>query len=49
MGFKEILLIVGVIFLLFGARKIPELMRGIGKGIRGFNEEKNLETPPEEK
>jgi sec-independent protein translocase protein TatA len=40
-GFKEILLIAIVIFLLFGARKIPELMKGIGKGIRGFHEEKD--------
>jgi len=40
-GFKEILLIALVIFLLFGARKIPQLMRGIGKGIRNFTDEKN--------
>jgi sec-independent protein translocase protein TatA len=39
-GFKEILLIALVIFLLFGARRIPELMKGIGKGIRSFKEEK---------
>jgi sec-independent protein translocase protein TatA len=44
MGFKEILLIALVIFLLFGARRIPELMRGVGKGIRGFKEEKEGST-----
>lgn len=39
-GFFEILLILLVILLLFGARKIPELMRGIGKGINEFTEGK---------
>lgn len=33
----ELLIIVFVILLLFGGRKIPELMRGLGKGIREFN------------
>ena len=40
-GFFEILLILLVILLLFGARKIPELMRGIGKGINEFTEGKD--------
>ena len=35
-GFWEILLIVLVILLLFGGRRIPELMRGVGKGITNF-------------
>ena len=35
-SFWEILLIVLVILLLFGGRRIPELMRGIGKGITNF-------------
>jgi sec-independent protein translocase protein TatA len=39
-GFKEILIIAAVIFLLFGAKRIPELMKGIGKGLRQFREEK---------
>lgn len=39
-GFFEILLILLVILLLFGARKIPELMRGIGKGAKEFKEGK---------
>lgn len=34
----EIVVIAVVILLVFGARKIPELMRGLGKGIRGFKE-----------
>lgn len=35
-GFWEILIIVLVILLIFGGKKIPELMRGIGKGITNF-------------
>ena len=35
-GFWEILLIVLIILLLFGGKRIPELMRGIGKGINNF-------------
>jgi len=33
----ELVVIVFVVLLLFGGRKIPELMRGLGKGIREFN------------
>jgi sec-independent protein translocase protein TatA len=36
-GGPEIFVILFVILLLFGGRKIPELMRGLGKGIREFN------------
>jgi sec-independent protein translocase protein TatA len=35
-GPLEIILIVAVLLLLFGGRKIPELMRGIGQGMREF-------------
>ena len=35
----QIVLIVAVILLLFGGKKIPELMRGMGKGIKGFKDE----------
>lgn len=41
LGWNEILLILLVVLLLFGGRKIPELMRGLGKGIREFNEAKD--------
>ncbi len=37
-GTPEIIVIVVVIVLLFGGRKIPELMRGVGKGIKEFKE-----------
>lgn len=40
LGFTEILIIVGIIVLLFGAKKIPELMKGLGKGMREFKEAK---------
>jgi len=41
LGGSEVLLIFFAILLLFGGRKIPELMRGIGKGIREFNAAKS--------
>jgi len=37
-GLTEILLILVIVLLLFGARRIPELMRGLGKGAREFKE-----------
>ena len=37
-GTPEIVIIVLVIILLFGGRKIPELMKGLGKGIKEFKE-----------
>lgn len=48
----EIVIIALVILLLFGGRKIPELMKGLGKGVRSFKEginevDKDLNTPVE--
>jgi len=40
-GVKEILVIFVVILLLFGAKKIPQLMRGLGKGVREFSDAKD--------
>lgn len=37
-GMQEILLIVLVVLLLFGGKKIPELMKGLGKGVHSFKE-----------
>ncbi|HYG14852.1 MAG TPA: twin-arginine translocase TatA/TatE family subunit [Bacteroidia bacterium] len=54
-GITEWVLIILVILLLFGGKKIPELMRGLGSGIREFNEAKSkvkseiqegMKTPP---
>ena len=39
-GGSEWIFIILIVLLLFGGRKIPELMRGIGKGIREFNDAK---------
>ena len=41
LGGSEIIVILFVILLLFGGKKIPELMRGLGKGIREFNTARN--------
>ena len=38
LGAPEIIIIALVVLLLFGGKKIPELMRGIGKGVRSFKE-----------
>ncbi len=40
-GGSEWILIIVVVLLMFGGKKIPELMRGIGKGMREFNDAKN--------
>ncbi len=40
-GGGELIIILFVVLLLFGGKKIPELMRGLGKGIREFNNAKN--------
>lgn len=37
-GYWEIVIIALVILLLFGGKKIPELMRGLGKGVRSFKD-----------
>lgn len=41
LGVPEIILILLVVLLLFGGKKIPELMRGLGRGIREFNDAKD--------
>lgn len=40
----EIVIIALVVLLLFGGKKIPELMRGLGKGVRNFKEGLNGDT-----
>jgi sec-independent protein translocase protein TatA len=41
LGTQEIIIILVIVLLLFGGRKIPELMRGLGRGMREFNDAKN--------
>ena len=49
LGTPEIILIVLLVLLLFGGRKIPELMRGLGKGVKSFKEGMNGVEDPNEK
>jgi len=41
LGGQEILIIAILVLLLFGGKKIPELMRGLGKGIKEFKDAKD--------
>lgn len=40
-GFQEIVVIALIVLLLFGGKKIPELMKGLGKGVRSFKDGMN--------
>ncbi|MCK4677224.1 MAG: twin-arginine translocase TatA/TatE family subunit [Bacteroidales bacterium] len=48
-GHWEILVIVLIVLLLFGGRKIPEMMKGMGKGIRSFKKGMSGEDDEETK
>ena len=49
LGGPELLLVAFVVLLLFGGKKLPELMKGLGKGIREFNNAKaNIESEVKE-
>ena len=45
-GGWELVLIVGVVLLLFGGKKIPELAKGLGKGIKDFKQAVNEDDEP---
>lgn len=47
-GTTELLLIGGIALLLFGGKKLPEMMRGLGQGVRNFKEGMNEVVMPEE-
>jgi sec-independent protein translocase protein TatA len=47
-GVTEILLILAVVILLFGGRKIPELMKGIGQGMKEFKKASKFDAAAEE-
>jgi len=47
-GYWQIILIVLVVLLLFGGKKIPELMKGIGRGTREFKKGLNTDEEDEE-
>lgn len=46
-GATEIILICAVILLIFGGKKLPELMKGMGKGVKSFKEGMNEPTEEE--
>lgn len=46
-GATEIILICAVVLLIFGGKKIPELMKGMGKGVKSFKEGMNEPTEAE--
>lgn len=48
-GPQQIILIVVLVILLFGAKKIPELMKGVGKGIKEFKDATNNEEKDKSK
>lgn len=45
-GTTELMLIVGIALLFFGGKKLPEMMRGLGKGISEFKKEMNDVSEP---
>ncbi len=49
LGLTEILLILLVVVLLFGGRKIPELMKGIGQGMKEFKKASKFDPATDEK
>lgn len=54
LGMSEVLVIALVVLLFFGGKKIPELMKGLGKGVRSFKDgmkeiEKDIESSPAER
>ena len=49
LGMQEILVIALIILLLFGGKKIPELMKGLGKGVKSFKEGMNEVTDQKDK
>jgi sec-independent protein translocase protein TatA len=48
-GWQQILIIALILLLLFGGKKIPELMKGLGKGVKEFKDATNKEEDSENK
>lgn len=48
-GVQELLIILVIVLLIFGGRKIPEIARGLGEGIRSFKDSMRGEEKPAEK
>lgn len=45
MGAQEIIIILLIVLLLFGGKKIPELMRGLGRGVKDFKDASRNDAP----
>ena len=48
-GLPELIIILMIIILIFGANRLPEIGRGIGKGIRNFKDATKDKEPPDDK
>ena len=48
-GIGEILIILAIVLLLFGGKKIPELMKGLGQGMKEFKDASKGETKTDDK
>ncbi len=48
-GYGQIIIIAFIVLLLFGGAKIPELMRGVGRGVKEFKDAMNTDYSAEEK
>jgi sec-independent protein translocase protein TatA len=49
LGMQEIIVIALIVLLLFGGKKIPELMKGLGKGVKSFKDGMKGDDDEEEK
>jgi sec-independent protein translocase protein TatA len=48
LGLPELLVILVIVFMLFGAKRLPEIGKGIGEGIRGFKDAMNHDKSDQE-
>lgn len=44
-GFQEILVVLLIVLLFYGGKKVPEMMRGLGQGVKAFKDGMNETTP----
>ena len=49
LGFPELMVILLIVVVIFGAKRLPELATGIGKGIRNFKDATKDKEPPDDK